>query len=194
MRHLDYLRANTRRSLKVDTLGTLQGYPGYLDQPAAGGVATVDAMAKAGHSLTFNASERVGYEPFFNVFSQGASSLPLPPGAGAAAPVTGLYERRSLSSNTSASVGRRWSRDDSTSLSYSYRVQQFTDGSYGDSNEHNVQAEYRHRLASGVRVARRATASRTASTPTRTDCRCPPARTGSRPAPTSTRRSPAAAT
>jgi hypothetical protein len=149
---LNYLRANSRRSLKVDTVGTLQGYPGYIDHPAAGGAATIDGMARAGHSLTFNASERVGYEPFFNVFSPGASSAPLPPGAAAATPVTGLFERRSWNSNSVASIDRRWSRNDSTSLSYSYRVQQYTDNSYGDSNEHNAQAEYRHRLANGIRA------------------------------------------
>ncbi len=199
---LGYRRANSRRSLTADAQGTLQGYPGYLDQPAPGAVATIGGMAKAGDSLTFNASERVGYEPFFNVFSQGATGCPLPPGAGAAAPVTGLYERRSLNSNTIVSMTRRWSRSDSTQLSYSYQVQNFINDAdsaapgcyyYGDSSSHNVTAEL---PAAGWRTASgraRNTASWTASTPAPTACRCRPPRTGSRPGPTWTRRSRAAA-
>jgi hypothetical protein len=149
---LGYVRGNTLRSIRMDTTGTLTGYPGYLDHPVAGGVANVGARTTVGRNMTFRASERVGYEPFFNVFSPGASGAPLPPGIGEAVPATSLFERRSLSSNSSVSVDGRWSRRDSTSLSYSYNVQQFTNDDYGDSTSLNVATGYRRRLATGVRA------------------------------------------
>jgi hypothetical protein len=149
---LGYFRGNALRSLRMASTGSLTAYPDYMDRPAAGGVATIDARTTIGRSTTFGASERVGYEPFFNVFSAGTSSAPLPSGISAAAPATGLFERRSWNSNTSVSLDRRWSRDDSTSLSYSYRLQHFTNADYGDNRSHSVLAEYRRRLASGVRA------------------------------------------
>ena len=149
---LGYFRGNALGSIRMNSTGTLTAYPGYLDSPAAGGVANVAARTTVGRNLTLGASERVGYEPFFNVFSPGASSAPLPPGIGEAVPATGLFERRSLSSNSSVSMDRRWSRKDSTSLSYSYSVQQFTNDDKGDSTSHSVATAYRRILAPGVRA------------------------------------------
>ena len=149
---LGYFRGNALRSIRMDSTGSLVAYPGYLDRPAPGGVVTVDGKTPLGRNLTFGASERVGYESLFNVFSPGASSAPLPPGIGATVPATGLFERRSLSSHSSVSLDRRWSGQDSTSLSYSYRVQQFTDDDYGDNSAHDVLAEYRRSLTRGARA------------------------------------------
>jgi hypothetical protein len=149
---LGYFRGNTLRSIRVQSTGNVQAYPGYLDHPAAGGAATVGAGTTLGGDLTLRASERVAYEPLFNVFSTGASNTPLPPGIGETVPATGLYERRSLSSYTSVSVDRRWSGRDSTSLSYSYRVEQFTNVDYGDNSSHNALAEYRRNLTRGVKA------------------------------------------
>jgi hypothetical protein len=50
------------------------------------------------------------------------------------------------------SLDRRWSGRDSTSLSYSYRSQQFTDDDYGDNSGHDVLAEYRTSLARWLRA------------------------------------------
>lgn len=147
---LEYFGGNTLRSIRIGSTGNVHAYPGYLERPAAGGAATVDAMTTVGRNLTFRATERVGYESLFNVFSPGASSRPSPPGIGETVPATGLFERHSLSSYTLVSIGRLWSRRDSTSFSYSYGVQQFTDDDYGNNNSHDVLAEYRRRLAQGV--------------------------------------------
>jgi hypothetical protein len=149
---LGYFRGNTLRSIRMDSTGSVTAYPGYLDRPAAGGVVAMDAKTPVGRNLTLRASERVGYEPLFNVISPGASSAPLPPAIGEALPATGLFERRSLNSSSSVSIDRRWSREDATSLSYSYRVEQFTNDDYGDNNAHEVRAQHRRRLATGVRA------------------------------------------
>ena len=149
---LDYFRGNTFRAIRMGSTGDLHAYPGYLEGPAAGGVITADARTTVGRTLTVRASERVGYEPFFSVFSPGAGSAPLPPAIGQTAPATGLFERRSLSSNSSVSADYGWSRRDSTSLAYSYTVQQFTDDDRGNNRSHDVLTEYRRRLARGVRA------------------------------------------
>jgi hypothetical protein len=97
----------------------------------------------------------VGYEPLFNVYSPGASSAPLPPEIGDAVPATGLFERRSLSSSSSAAMDQRWGRRDWTSLSYSYRLQEFTEDTYGDNRTHEVQADYRRGFSRGMRALAR---------------------------------------
>jgi hypothetical protein len=149
---LGYFHGNTLRSVQVDSTGSLTAYPGYMEHPAPGGVVAVAAKTPVGRDLTFEASERAGYEPLFNVYSPGASGTPLPPEIGQASPATGLFERKSVNSNTSLSLDRRWSRADSTSLSYSYRVQQFTNDDYGDSSWHNVTAGYWRSVSREVRT------------------------------------------
>jgi hypothetical protein len=148
---LGYFRGNRLHSIRMDGTGTLTAYPGYLDGPAAGGIADVAARTTLGSDLTLDASERVGYAPLFSVFPAGASGAP-PPGSGQSAAATGLFERRSLSSSSSVLLGRRWSRNDATSLSYSYRTQEFTGDDYGDSRSHSATAEYQRGLGHGVRA------------------------------------------
>jgi len=148
---LGYFRGDTRRSIRIGSTGNLQAYPGYLERPAAGGAATVDAMTMVGRNLTFRASERVRYESLFNVFSPGASRGSSPPGIGETVPATGLFERHSLSSYSSVSIDRLWSQRDSSSFSYSYGVQHFTDDEQGNNSAHDVHTEYRRkRLAHGI--------------------------------------------
>ena len=151
---LGYFRGNSLRSIRLDTTGTLTAYPGYLDRPAGGGIANIGARTNAGRDTTLAISERVGYEPFFNAFSQGAGGAPLPPGTGpgGTVPAAGLFERRSWNSNTSVSLDRRWGRSAGTSLGYAYRLQEFTEDDPGDNTSHNVTAGYRHRLGTGVRA------------------------------------------
>jgi hypothetical protein len=149
---LDYFRGNARRSLQVGTTGNLFAYPGYLQGLVPGGAANVGASTTVGRDQTIRVSERVGYEPLFNVFSPGASLTPLPPGIGETVPATGLFERHSLSSNSSVSVDSRWSLRNWTSLSASYGVQRFRDDDYGDNTNWSVQAGYKRGLARGVRA------------------------------------------
>jgi hypothetical protein len=136
----------------MDATGNLTGYPGYLDHPAPGGRVDIGGTATVGRDLTLGASERVGYESLFNVNSPGASSAPLPPGVGEAVPATGLFERQSWNSNSAVSLDRRWSRQDSTSLSYAYDVRKYIHDDYGDSWSQDVRADYRRTLARGVRA------------------------------------------
>jgi hypothetical protein len=149
---LGYFHGNTLRSIQMNATGSLVGYPGYLEHPAPGGVADVAFRTTLGRSMTLRASDRVGYEPLFNVFPASSAVAPMPPGTGQTPPATGLFERRSLNSNASVSLDRWWNGRNSTSLSYSYNAQQFTDDNYGDSSAHNVQAEYRRGLTRGVRA------------------------------------------
>jgi hypothetical protein len=149
---LDYFRGNPSRAIRIGSTGNLFAYPGDLNGLASGGIANVEARTTVGRTLTVTASERVGYEPFFGVFSSGASSASLPPAIGETVPATVLFERRSLSSASSLSLHQQWTRHDSTLFSYSYRVQQFTGNDYGANSSHDVRAEYRRRLARGVSV------------------------------------------
>ena len=151
---LSYFQGNSLRSIRLDTTGTLTAYPGYLDHPAGGGIANFDARTNAGRDTTLAFTQRVGYEPFFNAFSQGAGGAPLPPGTGqgGTVPAASLFERRSWSSSTSGSLDRSWGRSAGTSLGYAYRLQEFTEDDNGDSTTQNVTAGYRHRLGTGVRA------------------------------------------
>jgi hypothetical protein len=149
---LNYLRGNRRHSVRVDSTGSLTAYPGYLDNPAPGAIVDVGILTTAGRDTKFTLSERVGYEPFFNVYSPGASTTPLPPEIGDAIPATGLFERRSWSSYSAAALEQRWGRRDWTTLTYAYRVQEFTDDDYGDNTTQEAQADYRRLLSRGVRV------------------------------------------
>ncbi len=147
---LGYFYGNALRSVRVDAAGSLQAYPDYLDGVAPGGAATISAQTNLGRRTLFRASERVGYEPLFSVFSPGASSAPLPGGIAETAPAAGLYERRSASSNALLALDRQWGRRDATSFSYMYRVQRFTSEDYGDNSAQDLGAEHRRTLARGV--------------------------------------------
>jgi len=151
---LGYLYGNSLRSIRLDATGTLTAYPGYLDDPAGGGIVNFDARTNAGRDTTLSFSERVGYEPFFSAYSQGAGGAPLPPGTGpgGTVPAASLFERRSWSSGTSLSLDRRWGSSVGTLLGYAYRRQEFTEDDYGDSASHSVNAGYRHRLGTGLRA------------------------------------------
>ena len=151
---LGYFQGNSLRSIRLDTTGTLTAYPGYLDHPAGGGIVNFDARTNAGRDTTLAFTQRVGYEPFFNTFSQGAGGAPLLPGTGpgGTVPAASLFERRSWNSNTAVSLDRRWGRSAGTSFGYAYRLQSFSEDDYGDSTSQSVNAGYRHRLGTGVRV------------------------------------------
>jgi hypothetical protein len=151
---LGYFRGNNLRSIRLDTTGTLTAYPGYLDHPAGGGIVNFHARTNAGRSTTLAFTQRVGYEPFFNTFSQGAGGAPLLPGTGpgGTVPAASLFERRSWNSNTSVSLDRRWGRSGGTSIGYAYRLQEFIEDDNGDNTTQNVTAGYRHRLGTGVRA------------------------------------------
>jgi hypothetical protein len=149
---LRYFHGNSLRSVGVDSTGSLTAYPGYLDHPAPGAFVNLSGRTTVGRNTTFGASQRVGYEPLFNVFSPGASGTPLPPEIGQSVPATNLFERNSWNSNSSVSLDRRWSREDSTLLSYSYRVQRFTDADNGDNTWHTVTATYWRGLSRGFRA------------------------------------------
>ncbi len=149
---LAYSRGNRLHSFWMDGTGTVAGYPENLDRPALGAAASIGARTALGRDMTLNVSERAGYDPLFSVVSEGAGGAPVPPGAGAAASATGLFERESVTSNTSASLDRRWSRNDATSLSYGYFVRRYLEGDDGDTWSHSVAADYRRRIATGLRA------------------------------------------
>jgi len=146
---LDYFRGNRLRSMEVHATGDLRAYPAYLDQPAPGGTAALGGRTTIGRDLTLRASERIGYEPLFNAFSSGATSGALPPGMSESAPETGLFERRSFSSHSLVGLHRQWGGD-SASLTYWYKLQEFTEDDYGDSQAHDVRTEYRRELKRGL--------------------------------------------
>jgi hypothetical protein len=149
---LDYFRGNARRSFRVDTSGNLVAYPGHVKGVVPGGAVDLGGSTILGRDQTLRVSERVGYEPLFTVFSPGASLTPLPPPIGGTVAATGLFERRSLSSNSSVTVDSRWSLRNWTSFTASYGAQNFTDSSYGDSTTWSAQADYRRGLSRGVRA------------------------------------------
>jgi hypothetical protein len=149
---LDYFRGNTSRAIRMASTGSLRAYPGYLDRPAAGGAATLEARTRAGRKLVIRASQRVAYEPSFSVFTSRVSGPPAPAAGGETVPAAGLFERRSLSATSTASTDYAWTRRDSTSVAYSYLVQQFTNIAYGDHRAHDLRAEHRRNVARGVRA------------------------------------------
>jgi hypothetical protein len=148
---LSYFAGTNLRSLQIDTTGRLQSYPDYVGRPAAGGAATLTGRTNAGPSTSLSFSQRAGYEPFFTVFSAGASSLPLTSGVADAAPTSGLFERRSVSSITTGSLERWLTRTSALTASYSYHAQYFTNEETGDTRQHSATAGLRVRLATGVR-------------------------------------------
>jgi hypothetical protein len=152
---LKYFHGNSLRSVGIDSTGSLTAYPGYLDHPAPGAFVNLSGRMPVGRNTTFGASQRVGYEPLFNVFSPGASGTPLPPEIGQSVPATNLFERNSWSSNSSVALDRRWSREDSTSLAYAYRLQRFTENDFGNNTWHTVTANYWRALSRGFRAGPR---------------------------------------
>ena len=149
---LSYFRGNNLRSFRLDTSGSLVGYPDNLEDPAPGGRVFADIRTPLGSSLTLGLSERVSYLPLFNVLSEGAGTGPLPPGVAQPAPTTGLYERDSWSSSTGLSLEQRFGRRDTATLGYSYQAQEFTDDGYGDNTWHEVAAGYRHIVSAQVKA------------------------------------------
>jgi hypothetical protein len=148
---LDFFVGNTDQSLRVAAGGNVRTFSDYLDEPAYGGRVTVSGSTRLGRVHTLGASQRVAYEPLFTAGSSFTNDLPLPPGITGGAPAPGLLDRRSLSSNSSVSLDRDWSRRDSTRVSYSYNTQHFDDD-YGDNASHNVVTEYRRSVSRSTRI------------------------------------------
>jgi hypothetical protein len=149
---LGYFRGNGLRSVRLDTSGSLTGYPGNLDSPAPAGAVNLEIRTPVARDLTLGLSQRVSYEPLFNVLSPGAGGTPLPPGVTQPTPTTGLFERTSWSSSSSVSLDRRWGRRDTTSLAYAYRTQQFLDDDYGDNTWHELNGGYRRVVSSQAKA------------------------------------------
>ena len=149
---LAYFRGNSLRSFSLDTTGALIGYPDNLEKPAPAGSVNVAIRTPLGRALTLGLSERVSYEPLFNVLSSGSSTGPLPPDVMEPTPTNGLFERNSWSSNTGVSLEQRWGRKDTTTLAYAYRTQEFIDDDYGDNAWHDVSAGYRRLLSAQVKA------------------------------------------
>jgi hypothetical protein len=149
---LAYFRGNSLKSFRFDASGSLMGYPDNLENPAPGGSVGAEARTPMGRRFQLSLSQRAAYAPLFNVLSPGSGAGPLPPGVVQPSPTTGLFERNSWSSSTGASLEGRWSRRDSTTLGYTYSVQQFTDDDYGDNWWHNITAGYRRMLTSQVKA------------------------------------------
>jgi len=149
---LGYFRGNSLRSFQLDTTGSLVGYPDNLENPAPAGSLNASGRTPMGRATTLGLSGRVSYQPLFSVLSPGAGTGPLPPGVAQPAPTTGLFERKSLSSSAGVSLDRRWGRRDTTTLGYTYRMQEFTDDDYGDSAWHDVAASYRRIASSQVKA------------------------------------------
>lgn len=143
---LRYFHGNTARSFRVLSTGNVLAFPDYLQRPAAGGVISMDARTRMGDDWTFRASERAGYEPFFDVFSPGGGGIPLAAGISQAVPATAIFELRSLNSLSLVSIGRQWTGRDSTAVSYSYEMRHFIRAERGDNISHTVGTEYRRRL------------------------------------------------
>ena len=149
---LAYFRGNSLRSFRLDTSGALLGYPGNLENPAPAGSVNADVRAPLGRNVALGLSERVSYEPLFNAFSSGAGTGPLPPDVAQPTPTTGLFERKSWSSNTGVSLERQWGRKDTATLAYAYRTQEFIEDDDGDNTWHDVSAGYRRILSSQVKA------------------------------------------
>ena len=149
---LAYFRGNDLRSFSLDTSGSLMGYPENLDDPAPGGRLNAEVRTPMGRSLSLSLSQRAAYEPLFNVLSPGAGTGPLPPDVVQPSPTTGLFERNSWSSTSGVSLQGRFGRRDSTTIAYTYRVQEFTDDNYGDNTWQDVAAGYRRILTSQVKA------------------------------------------
>jgi hypothetical protein len=147
---LGYFRGNSLRSVRLDTTGSLLGYPGNLENPAPAGSVSAAVRTPMGRDLTLGLSQRAAYEPLFNVLSPGSGSGPLPPEVVQPSPTTGLFERNSWSSTSGVSLEGRWGRKDTTTLAYAYRLQEFTDDDYGDNTWHDATASYRRILSSQV--------------------------------------------
>ena len=149
---LAYFKGNSRRSLRLNASGFLMGYPDNLENPAPGGSVDVGVTTPMGRSLALTLSQRAGYQPLFNVLSPGSGSGPLPPEVGQPSPTTGLFERNSWSSSSGVSLEGRWGRRDTTTLGYSYSIQEFTDDDHGDNTWHSFSAGHRRLLSSQVKV------------------------------------------
>ena len=149
---LGYFRGNNLRAFRLDTTGSLVGYPDNLENPAPAGSLNASGRTPMGRAATLGLSARVSYDPLFSVLSPGAGTGPLPPGLAQPAPTNGLFERNSWSSSTGVSLDRRWGRRDTTTLGYTYRMQEFRDDDYGDNTWHEVTAGYRRIASSQVKA------------------------------------------
>lgn len=147
---LSSYHGNGLRFVRLAATGNLRAYPGYLEEPALGGAASVAGGAILRRKTALQGSGRVGYEPLFSLFSQGAGAPLLPATIPDPTPRTGLYERRSLSSAVALSLDREWSKRDSTLVSGSYRTERFTDEQTGDNEVYALAGAFRRRLARGI--------------------------------------------
>ena len=150
---LDFFHGKTSRSIRVVGSGTLSAYPEFIDGVVPGASLAMDGVTSLGRRNSLTVRQQLGYEPLFAF--RGLSAVAGPPGPDAAALAprgSALFERRSVTASTSASLDRRWSRHSSSMFLYSYSTQQYTDDEGGDARGHSARADFRRTLSSRASV------------------------------------------
>jgi hypothetical protein len=146
----EYSRWTPRRQITMRTLGSLEMYPGYLDEPAATGKARISGQTALGRRNSLRFSAQVRFEPLFNAgfleeVEDDSSAVDVaqmaPVLASGAVPTVALLERRSFVSSNKAYLERDWSRRDKTVVSYLYYTQHLLTDT-GDNSYHQAAADY----------------------------------------------------
>jgi len=147
---LRYWRGRQSRSFLVEgrvggaTYSTLEGW-----QPEGG--VRIEGTTQAGRRTTLTGRAGAAYEPYYTLGGFGPLSPALGPGGVPATGVSyGILEYASWLYDAGASVSRRWSRSQTTTLGYSYAARQYSEGPLGDFTTNRASVDHDIAVSSTV--------------------------------------------
>lgn len=146
---LDYQRSRGRRRIGVSGTGSLNTYGGIDISPTQTAGAIFRFETGMGRRNTLALSEMVNYDSSYGLGALGVVADPVtaPGELPTSTSVEGLFEQRAWSTNSSISLGRDWSRRDTTFVGYSYDSRTFL-GENGETGfGHHANAGYSRALS-----------------------------------------------
>lgn len=148
---LDFFYGKASRSIRVVGSSYLQAYPEFLDAAVPGFALDVAGVTDLGRRMSLTVGQRVSYDPLFSFRRLPGADLPTDPGIAPLAQDIGLYERRSLTTFSTTSLNRRWSRRNDSTVFYGYSTQRHDDD-LGNSREHTARVDFRRTLSTRMSV------------------------------------------
>ena len=131
---LRYYRGRAQRAVTIDARTLTLGYSGIGVDPTVNGHVSIDAESNLGRVAQLRATQSFSYEPTLVLGGTGSTAAgagtALAPGADiplVSSVTSGYLEQRSWSSNSSASIERRWSPRQMTQVNGGYQRSTFLD-------------------------------------------------------------------
>jgi hypothetical protein len=144
---LGYRRARGSRYLSFDGAAGVTSYEGAGLGPSQRASGNVMAGTEFGRGYTLTAGQGLSFDATYGLETLAAFDGPLGQGElPTTASVEGVLRRKSWSTDSSVSLGRRWTTRDSTSVSYGFTRRAYIQADSEASHSQNVNASYSRQM------------------------------------------------